>query len=214
MAIRIRTARPDDAEFLAWVVMAAARSHLERGAWDLAIEGDDDRKLGFLRTLLTSEKPHWCHHGGFLVAEVDGEPAAALSGYAARDAELQDAGQAIAEAAAACGFSDDEVAAGFARMAVFLGCLPEDAPGAWIVEWVATRPAHRGRGLVQELLAAELDEGRRRGHELAQIMLLSGNTPAQRAYERSGFRYVDERRSAAFEEALGSPGVLRMLRPL
>ena len=68
-------------------------------------------------------------------------------------------------------------------MAVFLGCLPEDAPGSWIVEWVATAPRHRGRGLVQDLLAAEFDAGRQRGHELSQIMILSGNLPAQRAYE-------------------------------
>lgn len=214
MTVRIRDATRDDAAFLAWVVLAASRSHVARGAWDLAVPDSDEERDRFVESLLTSEASHWCHAGGFLIAELDGQPAAALSGYAPDDPELASGGEAIAAGFRALGWKDLQVRQAFERLSVFLGCLPQDEPGAWIVEWVATRPEHRGRGLVQRLLEAELARGRARGHAVAQITILSGNTAAQRAYERAGFAYVDERRSAAFEQALGCPGLLRMLRAL
>lgn len=213
MSVSIREAKAEDAPFLAWVVNAASRSHLERGIWDLAIPVEDEC-LRFLETLLTSDEPHWCHHSGFLVAEVDGVPAAGLSGYSHEDESLQTPAEAVPAALRAMGWGDEQIAGAFGVMGVFTTCLPEDAPGAWIVEWVATRPEYRGRGLVQALLEAELEVGRGRGHELGQIMILSGNAPAQRAYERGGFVYHDERRSRVFEELVGAPGLLRLLRDL
>lgn len=214
MAIVIREAEPTDLPYLAWVVLEASRSHVERGAWDLAIPGSDEERLRFLERLLGSEQTHWCHLRGFRVAEVDGRPAAALSGYAAEDPELQAPAEAISSCARALGWEDARLRAAFERLAVFLGCLPPDEPGAWIVEWVATSPEQRRRGLVQQLLRDELARGSERGHRVAQISLLSGNVAAQRAYERAGFEYVDERRSRAFERALGCAGVLRMLRQI
>jgi ribosomal protein S18 acetylase RimI-like enzyme len=41
-----------------------------------------------------------------------------------------------------------------------------------------------------------------------------GNTPAQKAYEKHGFKVVDEKRHPAFEEEIGSPGMVRLLRDL
>jgi ribosomal protein S18 acetylase RimI-like enzyme len=214
MAIVIRESLPEDVPFLAWVVLAASRSHVACGAWDLAVPGSDDVRLRFLERLLTSEQPHWCHARGFRVAEVDGEPAAALSGYAPDDSGLQSAGEAISECARALGWTDEKIGEAFRGLAVFLGCLPPDEPGAWVIEWVATSAEQRRRGLVQQLLEAELAHGADRGHSVSQISILSGNTAAQRAYERAGYAYVDERRSAVFERAVGCPGLLRMLRPL
>ncbi len=214
MSVAIRPAEPGDAPFLAWVALAASRSHVARGAWDLAIEGSDAGRLAFLERLLVSDQEHWCHHRGFLIAEVDGTPAAALAGFPADGSGLVPPEKAIEATARAAGWAGADVREAFRRMAVFLGCLPEDAPGAWVVEWVATRPEFRRRGLVRDLLEAELEEGRRRGHEIAQIMILIGNTPAQRAYERAGFALADEKRSAEFESATGSPGLARLLRPL
>lgn len=214
MAIVIRESLPEDVPFLAWVVLAASRSHVACGAWDLSVPGSDEVKLRFLERLLTSERPHWCHARGFRVAEVDGRPAAALSGYAPEDSRLQSAAEAISECARSLGWTGEEIGEAFGRLAVFLGCLPLDEPGAWVIEWVATSAEQRRRGLIQQLLEAELAHGADRGHSVSQISILSGNTAAQRAYERAGYAYVDERRSAAFERAVGCPGLLRMLRPL
>ena len=119
----------------------------------------------------------------------------------------------MGEALDAEGWRDDARQAMGERMAPFLTCVPEAAEDAWIIEWVATRPERRGRGLVRALLAAVLDRGRQRGHRQAQVAVLIGNTPAQRAYEGAGFRVADETTHPDFERVLGCPGIRRLLRP-
>jgi ribosomal protein S18 acetylase RimI-like enzyme len=99
-------------------------------------------------------------------------------------------------------------------MGPFLACLPTDEPGAWIVEWVATRPEFRRRGLVDQLLRAELQVGRDRGHRTGQITILAGNVAAKHAYERVGFEVVEEKLSPDLEAALGTPGLVRFLMPI
>jgi len=74
----------------------------------------------------------------------------------------------------------------------------------------ATRPAARGHGLAQALVAHVQDEGRRRGLRQAELTLMIGNTAAQRVYERAGFAITAEKRDAAFEAALGCPGLAKM----
>ena len=79
---------------------------------------------------------------------------------------------------------------------------------------MATHPEFRRRGLVHELLTAAMDVGRDRGHVESQIMVLIGNTPAQCAYERAGYRVVDEKRHPEFARAMGCPGIARLTRTL
>jgi ribosomal protein S18 acetylase RimI-like enzyme len=67
---------------------------------------------------------------------------------------------------------------------------------------------------VSRLLDHILEVGRKRGFQRAQINIYIGNTPAQRAYEKHGFRLLDEWRDPYFEKEIGSPGMARMLREL
>jgi ribosomal protein S18 acetylase RimI-like enzyme len=211
-AARVRPARREDVPFLAWVMLAASRSHLPRGAWDLTIDGSDDVRLAVLERMARHEPPTFCHHVRFLVAEQDGVPAAALSGY--DPAAVTDAGVAVDEAMRALGFDDAAIAAGNGRFAPFLTCVPEQRPGTWIVEWVATRPEFRRRGLVDTLLEAILAAGRAEGHRTAQVSVLIGNAPAEAAYRKAGFTLERERRHPAFEAAMGCPGIAQLRRPL
>jgi ribosomal protein S18 acetylase RimI-like enzyme len=119
---------------------------------------------------------------------------------------------AMREAFDAEHWSDAERQAMGVRAAPFLTCIPDTKEDAWVIEWVATRPEHRGKGLVRALLSEILERGRERGHTEAQIAVLIGNTPAQRAYEGVGFRVVDEKTHPDFERALGCPGIRRLLR--
>jgi len=75
---------------------------------------------------------------------------------------------------------------------------------------VATLPEFRGRGIVSQLLCEILGLGRERGYAKAQIGYLLGNTPAQRAYERVGFKTVYDRRDPDFEAALQCSGMACM----
>lgn len=65
-------------------------------------------------------------------------------------------------------------------------------------------------GLIKEIL----EIGSRKGFRLAQVSVLIGNTAAQNAYEKCGFKVRDERRNRNFEAETGSPGSRTLLRAL
>ena len=159
MSVRIRKATLDDVPFLSWVVVTAARSHLERGAWDLMVPESEDERKRFVASVLRG-RPSWCHHGAFRIAEVKGEPAAALATYPASGAGLVPPEEILPEAARAEGWSEERLASAFANMAPFLGCVPKDNPDGLCIEWVATDPGFRRRGLVGRLLDEVMDDGR------------------------------------------------------
>lgn len=213
MSTTIRPATEADAPFVAWVQQEAARSHLPYGFWDLAFLGPDEWRLTMLEKIVRAEARSFCHWSKFLVAEVDGKPAAGLSGYenpSVTAGELLFA--AMDEAFRAAGWTELQQGAMQERILPFLSCIPEAAEEDWVVEWVATKPAYRGKGIMKQLLEAILARGAERGHAQSQIAVLVGNTAAQRAYEGVGFRVVDEKTSTAFEGTFGSPGIRRMLR--
>jgi len=213
MEHQIRPAVEADTPFLAWVQQEAARSHLPLGFWDLAFPGPEADRLRIVAAIGKASARSFCHWSGFLVAEVDGRAAAALSGYTTPSVTAGSAlFAAIAEALDAERWSETERQEMGVRIAPFLTCIPDTAEDAWVIEWVATLPEHRGKGLVRALLHEILDRGRERGHAQAQIAVLIGNTPAQRAYEGVGFRVADEKTHPDFERAVGSPGIRRLLR--
>ena len=214
MATSIIEARPDHAGFIAWVMLTAWRSQLARGFWDFFIDGDDADCLGFLEALTMTQAAHWAHHSTFVVAEVDGKPAAALSGYFDEELGLPALQKGIAEADERLGRSPELSAAGAQRIYPILLVAPDHEPGAWIVENVAARPEYRRRGLVDALLAAILERGRQRGATRADIGVLIGNDPAQSAYEKAGFRVTGEKRHPDFEGVWGCPGVRALSRSL
>ena len=207
----LRPARREDAPFLAWIALASARSHLERGFWDLLIPESEAERLAFLERMALADPPSWWHWSLFLVAERDGRPVAALSGFDPADARFAKPDAAVMSTLAASSWSASRTRAGLERAEPFFRCVHQPEPGAWMVESVATRPEARGLCLAHALVERVLEEGRRRRHRTAQLSLLIGNAPAQRVYERSGFAIAAEKRDPAFEAALGCAGIARMM---
>jgi len=214
MTIDIRSARPDDAQFLAWVMLTAGRSHLQYGIWDHYIGGTEPDCLSFLSLVATTQKPHLFHYATFLVAEHDGQQMGALSGYDPKVLGMQAFTEALPEVFQKVGWSRDEQKAALERYLPWMTCMPDDTEGAWIVESVAARPEHRRKGVVNRLLDEILNRGRESGYNRAQIGVLINNTPARRAYEKSGFTFVDEKRDPTFEAIFGTPGITKLLRDL
>jgi ribosomal protein S18 acetylase RimI-like enzyme len=210
MNITTRDACEDDAEFIAWVQLIAARSHLPLGFWDLLFDGSDDQKLAELAAVVGAPAGSFCHWSGFRIAEVDGVAAAGLSGYAPAIATDDELIMAFAQAGEKRGWPDELLATIGERLAPFLTCVQSTPDDHWVVEWVATREAFRGRGLVRRLLKEMLERGQERGFQRAQIMVVIGNDPAQRAYESLGFRIHDDKTNEKFQAALGSPGLRRL----
>lgn len=212
---RIVPATRDHIPMVAWTVMTAGRSHLERGMWELVMGTDDEAKiLPYLEVFADTEQLHWGHWSLYLVAEVDGVPAAAMCGFFENDLPAETMVHGVIEADRKYGRTPEEFAAGWQRAGSIANIGREHEPGAWIVEHVATRPEYRRRGLVERLVHETLDRGRERGAKTAEIGVLIGNDKAQRAYEKCGFEVYQEARDAAFEAAYKCPGAYYLKRSL
>jgi ribosomal protein S18 acetylase RimI-like enzyme len=212
--VTLVAARREHAPFLAWVLLTAARSHVERGMWDFMAGPDEARTLRFLEALASTDEAHWAHYSLFTVAEVGGRPASALCGYFDKEHGTASLAPVLPVAARAAGMSIEELMAGWQEGASIAKCAPEHVAGAWIVEHVATLPEFRRQGLVDRLLASILEQGRSRGATVADIGVLIGNDRAQRAYEKAGFRVTGEKLHPEFEAAYRCPGIRSLSRAL
>jgi ribosomal protein S18 acetylase RimI-like enzyme len=212
--VRIRWGSADDAEFLAWVMFSASRAHLARGLWDLIIGSDEPGCLDYLRRLAVAEPRSLYHCESFLIAEVGGTPAAALCGFETHGA-WEIVGDAMANLQRDLGWTEADGAASYQRVAaVWAGCMPADVGADYAIESVATLPQYRRRGLITALIDEVLQNASQRGCKLAQITTYIGNDAAQSAYEKSGFKVLDEKRCTEAEKILGVPGFVRLTRDL
>lgn len=214
MELNVRAARESDADFLVWVMMTAATSHLERCVWSTLCGFDTPTTEDLLRLVLRRGPLHWCHLDRFLVAELDGEPAAAASRFDPMTEGTHVLTGVVLDAVAQLGVTDAEVAELVSRSLLLDAATPKDYADAWGVENVAVRPEHRGRGAVDQLLSVALDEGRAAAKEHAQIMCLVGNDSAQRAWERNGFAVRADYRSSGFADVFGSEGMKLLVQAL
>ena len=214
MTLRIRRGNSADAKFLAWVMLSASRAHLTRGLWDLIIGTNESGCLDYLRRLAVAEPRSLYHCESFLVAEVQGERAAALCGFETRNA-WEIVGDAMSNVQRDLGWSPADAAAAYRRVdPVWAKCMPPDIGADFAIESVATLPEYRRRGLIGALIEEVLHDASGSGCKLAQITTYIGNNPAQSAYEKSGFQVFDEKRCAAVEKILGVPGFVRLTRNL
>jgi len=223
MAVPIRRANSNDVKFLAGVMLSASRSHVARGMWDLIIGADQAGCLDYLARLAIAEPRSLYHYDSFLIAEVEGEPAAALCGFrigskssgSKSSDEWALAGQAMSNVQRDLGWTEAEAAASRQRVApIWKACMPPDIGADFIVENVATLPQYRRRGLIGALMHEVLEAASGRGCTLAQITTYIGNDAARSAYEKSGFRILDEKRCSEVQEILGVPGFVRLTREL
>ena len=215
MQATVREATAADSDLIAWVQVEASRSGTPLGFWDLAFPGADAQRLALVaRVVAEPGKPSFSHFGGFLVAELEGEPVGALSGYAPGEKKLGHFAGALSRVLEAEGWSAAHRDLLWKRVDPMVACMSDTPADRFVVEWVALRPEARGKGVATQLLDAILQRGREAGFRKAQISALIGNTPAVRCYERAGFVSVDEKRHRDFEAVFGAPGITCMWRDL
>lgn len=213
MDIHIRPAGREDAKFMAWLILTAGRAHVTRGIWEVILDGTKRENFKFLSLLAVTAIPHLFHYSCYLVAESDGRPVAGLGGYDPISLGYPALQQAMPEVFRQLQQPGPDPHAK-KRAERVLCCIPDEAQDAWIIDSVATLPEYRRKGIVDRLLAAIIEQGRQKGFRRAQINLYIGNRPAQRAYEKHGFKIVDQKCHPDFEAEIGSPGMVRMLRNL
>jgi GNAT superfamily N-acetyltransferase len=213
MAPEIRPGRPDDADFIARTILLAQRGPRPRGWFDIALAQDEPEVLDFIRKLAVAKPRSWYQASQFLVAEVEGRPAAALCAMPSR-ATRDTMRAAIEEVARDAGMSGSDLAAIFTRGAYARACWIQGGDEDWLIEHVASQPSARGRGLMQALIAHALAAGKAAGFSRASISFLIGNEVAERCYAKAGFAFAEEKRDPAFERLTGAPGFRRFARAI
>ena len=210
MKTGIRAGQPGDESFLAWVIYAASCAHRPRGMWNVILGAEEAECLHYLQRLVAAEPRSLYHRDRFLIAEVDGVPAAALCSSVAQDAWTV-VGEAMDHVQRDLGWTEQHAAASYERAGpIWANCTPPDIGADFLIENVATRPEYRRRGLVRALLEATLTQARERGCKLAQISTYIGNDAAISAYLKCGFHIRDEKRCPDAERLLGVPGFIRL----
>ena len=209
----IRQGRADDADFIARTILSSQRGPYRRGWSDIALDQSEPHVLAFLRRLAVTKQSSWYHVSQFLVAEVEGQPAAALCAMPSR-VSRETLRPAIKEAARGAGMSDADLAAVFVRGAYARPCWIQGGDEDWLIEHVASQPDFRGRGLMQALLEQGIAAGRAAGFSRASITFVIGNDAAERCYARAGFSFAEEKRDAGFEALTGAPGFRRFARAI
>jgi translation initiation factor 4G len=209
----IRRATPDDADFIAWTILAAQRGHRPRGWFDIALNWPEQLSRAFVRRIALAHKRSWWHTSHFLIAEADARPAAALCALPARGSG-KDARAAITEVANAAELDATELEAMWQRGAYARTCWTTGDEDNWLIEHVAAEPSHRGRGLVQALLDDALAAGKAAGYRRACIVFYIGNDAAERCYAKAGFTFAEEKRDPQFEALTGAPGFRRFERAI
>ena len=213
MTPAIRPARPEDAGFIAWTILTAQRGHLPRGWFDITLNWPEPQCLAFVRRIATAQRQSWWHVSQFIIAELEGEPAAALCALPAAGTRAA-ARSAIEEVAAERGLDASELSAIWRRGAYAANCWVQGGDGDWLLEHVAALPSHRGRGLVQALIDRALAAGKAAGFKRASISFLIGNEAAERCYAKAGFGFAEEKRDRAFEALTGAAGFRRFERAI
>ncbi|WP_247772753.1 N-acetyltransferase [Bradyrhizobium sp. 192] len=177
----IRSARPEDADFIAQTIVSSQRGYRPRGWFDVALGRPEAHCRGFIAATATAQTVLMWHHSNFLMDEYEGQPAAALCAVPAAGTGHA-AWAAIEEVGAAAGLSASELEATRRRGAYVRNCWVQGDDGDRMIEHVPTDPAYRDRGLVQALIESTLAKGRAAGFRRATISFLIGNEPAERAY--------------------------------
>ncbi|MEY9363149.1 GNAT superfamily N-acetyltransferase [Bradyrhizobium yuanmingense] len=209
----IRSARPEDAEFIAQTILISMRGHRPRGWFDVALGWPEAECLAFVARVAVARAVSMWHFSQFLVAEIDGKPAAALCAVPAAGTGPA-AWRAVEEVGLSIGLTASELDAIRQRGAYSRACWVQGGEGDWMIEHVATDLAYRGRGLMQALIAHALDKGRTAGFARATISFLIGNEPAERAYAKAGFVFAEEKRDPNFEAIIGAPGFRMFARKI
>ena len=192
------------------MVLAASRSQLERGPFDIAFQTGETELLDMLEWVVLSDLVSSCHFSKFLVAEVDGEPIGALAAFDPGEPEFMPLGAALSDAYCGLGYDEANLPAVMARIEAMSSCLPPAKPGTWIIEWVAVEPSHRRQGVCGQLMAKILALGVGHGLSRTQVSTYIGNDSAVAAYEKARFRVETRRRDQGFESLLGVPGMVTM----
>jgi len=205
-----RPACPSDSDEVVPLIYLSGQIPSGGNLFDILFVLNKEQVLDLLNKLFVAKTPSWLHHSVFYVAEIENQVGAVACAYLEPEHGIESMIAALIE----CGWKKDDFAAFRQVGSVFNHVRPKAEKDVWIVEFVATHPQHRRRGLVQILIYILLRKGKNRGLKKAQIGFFSENVIARKTYEKSGFQDETTRKNPEFTELFKSDSFTTLFRNL
>lgn len=195
--IQIRQAGPQDRDFVIEAIIEAEKSGSQMISYCQLLGITEDELRTLLNNILDEEMDgqELCIPN-FLIAEVDGEQAAAVSTW------IEGAGGMTSNLIKANFFmyflGSDVMHNAAGSLKVLSETNIERKDGALQIECVYTREKFRGMGLSGHLINEHIAwrKGKGETFDTAQVIVLKDNVSAIRSYEKAGFSVVAEKKSS------------------
>ena len=193
----IRPATSADSAFLAEAIIGAEKSNSDKlGLATLFDLGEEAVKALIVGML--GEEVDGCElsTSSFLIAEMDGHPAAAVAGWIEGLADEMPS-RLLKSNLIAFTFPKPSLAALQSRAAAIAGIQIERERGTFQVEYVYVRPEYRGKGLAASLIQRHWERALAGNTELrrSQVQAFGNNHTAIGAYAKLGFHIARTFRS-------------------
>lgn len=201
MSIKIRSANPEDAPFLAKMILQSSRAGKKDGMFDIAFDMHDDTKiLEKLEMLTTTQAKNYCHYKNFLVAEMDGKSVGTLCNYEPRIATKEQFILALQEV----GCSD----AAPERLEVFYSCEFDLNNRTLMFDFMEEEEGFVDVGVLKALMQKSLLTARLKGYHIAQTIIEIGSLDAELFYKKLGFHVVEQKECTLYQETFGRRGLM------
>ena len=184
--MNIRTAKVEDAEFIAWAILESSRGGKEKGLFDMIFSPSSD-----IKTI--------CHYSNFLIAEVDGQDAGALCGYDGYRISWEQMSEALSSMGCQGDYKE--------RISAYFLCEPSVEKNTFSLNFMITKDEFRGLGVVKALVKKVLLNARLKGFRKAQTGIEIGSVETQLAYEKMGFSFKEEKKSDYYLQEFGRAGI-------
>jgi len=197
MNTTIRQATLDDKDFLITAIIEAEKSGSDIISYCAIFGISEDDLKELLGSILDEEiegQEICANH--FLIAEVDAEPAAAISAWI--EAEEGMASNMIKSNLLMYLLDRQIIMNAAPNIALMNEVNIHREEGALQIECVYTAEKYRGMGLSRKLVEEHIIRNKEAGKDFnkVEVILLKNNASAQRAYEKTGFTLAQEKHCA------------------
>lgn len=196
MSIVIRAAEPRDKDFVIKAITEAEKSGADSISYCNIFGVTEQEISDILSNILDEEMPgQELYLPGFLIAEVDKQPAAAMSAWIEQEDGM--ASNMIKSNLFMYFVPREKLLNAMPEMAVVNEINIEREKNALQIESVYTAEGYRGHGLSAMLIKEHIESARQNGKQFdkVQIVLMANNESAVRAYGKAGFEVVRSRKT-------------------
>jgi ribosomal protein S18 acetylase RimI-like enzyme len=197
----VRKANKTDVPFLAKIILLAETSGYELVSYrDMFLLPDEELLKGFEIALDNEQDGHGLTYLSFLIAEFQGERAAAACGYIEGE---HGSSNHLMTGALINGFGTERVIGAFQKNSKFKHVQITKSLDRLQIDSVATLESYRGKGLFKLIFDEHCKTALSKGAKELEIQVWKGNLPAVSTYKKLGCEITLEKLMTAERESVG-----------